>query len=121
MTITITINDHNHHCVQVAALCVQLQRQQSVFEGRVEAARKESKQVRRCHLIKMMKMMMVIVVVIVIVMVMVIVIVIIINPILDLESGYEETEEGGQGGSGGEPGEARAGVEEVGGGEGEGD
>ena len=86
--------DHkHHHCVQVAALCVQLQRQQSVFEGRVEAARKESKQVRRCHLIKMMKMMMVIVVVIVIVMVMVIVIVIIINPILDLESGYEETEQ----------------------------
>ena len=35
--------------VQVAALCVQLQRQQSVFEGRVEAARKESKQVRHCH------------------------------------------------------------------------
>ena len=90
------------------------------FKGSNLCLREGSKQRGRSQtrfvvVIKMMKMMMVIV------MVMVIVIVIIINPILALESGYEETEEGGQGGSGGEPGEARAGVEEVGGGEGEGD
>ena len=48
MTMAMTHREY-HHCGQVAALCVQLQKQQSVFEGRVEAARKESKQVRHCH------------------------------------------------------------------------
>ena len=38
-------DDDQQDCVQVAALCVQLQSQQSVFEERVEAARKEAKQV----------------------------------------------------------------------------
>ena len=88
------------------------------FKGSNLCLREGSKQRGRSQSRFVVVMMMM---VIVIVMVMVIVIVIIINPILDLESGYEETEKGGQGGSGGEPGEARAGVEEVGGGEGEGD
>ena len=62
-----------------------------------------------------------IIVIMMLMMVMVKMMVIIINPILAFESGYEETEEGGEGGPGGEPGKARKGMEEVGGGEGEGD